>query len=574
MISALEPELLARLTAAHATDDQAAVEELDEHLAAAMRHSALMRRGFYAAVLVVSLYGTATGAVTAFDLPWFVAVGGILALELGGVVFLSNADVRRRLGEQAILSRLIGGAVAGAAATFNVVTHDSVLLGGFFALMSVLGFVTWWLDTENKRRDRLRARGHLSTPTPVYALWGHWLRHPFVTARARNLAKAHPSLGLYGSLEASLIVMRRERRNEALARALRSRIRRAVGKDMARIAALTFDMDEVADRLRGGADYDGLTALLGSELTAERVLHGRNDHAAEAARVWLSAHATAAATVDPTLRSQDRTEGKWAGEGPVDIRRVPDVGSRGLVEVGGSTWDPVSRPTTEGSSLLEALNGRPYPLPALATDDAANAPGRRHPTARPLVRVRVVGSPALLDADGGAVKGLRAKSVELLVYLAVHRHGAALNRITDAVWPDVTGDRAAQRLSTCLANLRAAMRSTVTADADAVESGTRVEPIVNTGGHYHLAPSIVHVDWWQLLDEHEQTDPLSAAVAEGLALLAEGCDYPWLDDDPLTLIRSGQARSTSQSALATTPIAAGHGREEVTVPEGEQQVER
>jgi hypothetical protein len=135
--------------------------------------------------------------------------------------------------------------------------------------MSALGFASWWLDVENKRRDRLRARGMLPAPTPKYELWGHWLRHPAITAQARRLAKAHPQLGLSGSLEAALLVRHRERRNAALAAALRTRIRAAAGKRMADIAALTYDMDEVARRLRADADYTGLTALLGRELTAE-----------------------------------------------------------------------------------------------------------------------------------------------------------------------------------------------------------------------------------------------------------------------------------------------------------------
>src|SRR6266545_4049168 len=197
MIVSLEPELLERLSRLDGGANAAVAEELDADLAAAVRRTAVMRRLFYAAVLAVALYGTATGAVAQFGLPWWVAIGGIFALELGGVVFLSNAEVRRRLGEHASLSRLLGAAVAGAAATFNVLTHRNLLLGGFFALMSVLGFLAWWLDVENKRRDRLRARGQLAAATPSYELWGHWLRHPVVTRRARGFAKAYPQLGLY-----------------------------------------------------------------------------------------------------------------------------------------------------------------------------------------------------------------------------------------------------------------------------------------------------------------------------------------------------------------------------------------
>src|SRR5262249_13762704 len=232
------PELLQLLSRLDGGANAALAEELDADLAAAVRRTAAMRRLFYAAVLAVALYGTATGAVAQFGLPWWVAIGGIFALELGGGVLLSNAETRRRLGEHAALSRLLGAVVAGAAAAFNVLTHRSLLSGGFFALMSVLGFLAWWLDVENKRRDRLRARGQLAAAAPSYELCGHWLRHPFVTRRARGFAKAYPQLGLYGSLEAALVTMRRERRNTALAEALRKRIPSAVGRDSADIPVL------------------------------------------------------------------------------------------------------------------------------------------------------------------------------------------------------------------------------------------------------------------------------------------------------------------------------------------------
>ena len=85
------------------------------------------------------------------------------------MTFLSNADVRRRLGEHAAASRLLGGIIAATAAAFNVVTHGDHLLGGFYALMSLLGFVSWWVDVENKRRDRLS-----SPPKP--AAWPRRIR--------------------------------------------------------------------------------------------------------------------------------------------------------------------------------------------------------------------------------------------------------------------------------------------------------------------------------------------------------------------------------------------------------------
>ncbi|SCL25912.1 hypothetical protein GA0070624_3201 [Micromonospora rhizosphaerae] len=579
MIVSLEPELLELLTRLDDPQATAVAEELDDNLAAAVRRAAFMRRLFYAAVLIVALYGTATGAVAAFDLPWWIAIGGIFALELGGVTFLSNADVRRRLGEHAAASRLLGGIIAAAAATFNVVTHANRLLGGFYALMSVLGFVSWWVDVENKRRDRLRARGLLPAPTPRYELWGHWIRHPMITAQARGFAKAYPQLGLYGSLQAALIVRRRERRDAALADVLRARIRAAAGKKMADIAVLTYDMDEVARRLRANADYEGLTALLGSELTAEHVLHGRDDEAAVAARAFLARqaqtrlpltgtgagpdepapsadHAEIAETDNPSPHSvPDRhtmapDEASWRAPFTVEDRLPAEGtavnGQAVLPPAGARPGVLPARPTTAGGitvTLAEPDDSRdpdqvdaPPPDPPASTTTRSSG-GSGPPSGGP-VRITVIGEPAVLDATGQPIRGLRAKSMELLVFLVVRRNGAPLTEILHTVWPDVTMQKANQRLSTCLSNLRGIIRGALEAidpaDRDETADGPRPEPIVNTGGHYHLDPAIVTVDWWQLLDERRACTPSAtdAVVSAARARIADGYDYPWLDIDP------------------------------------------
>lgn len=245
--------------------------ELDADLKRSVRHASYMRRGFYVVVLLVALAGQVSGAVEALHIPLIWAIPAVGALELGGIVVLANADVRRRLGERAIGSRLLSVAIAVGATAFNWLAHADHLLGGFFAGMSALGYLVWLTHTENQRRDRLRAKGDLPPTTPAYEVVGHWLRHPWLTRRAKSLAKANPRLGLYESLDAARAEVRRERRQSAISKVLHRKIRSAVDPTTADIAVAVYDLDEIADRLAAGADYDGLTSMIAADLAPERI---------------------------------------------------------------------------------------------------------------------------------------------------------------------------------------------------------------------------------------------------------------------------------------------------------------
>ncbi|MFK3979340.1 hypothetical protein ACI2K4_03050 [Micromonospora sp. NPDC050397] len=248
--------------------------EEDADLASAVRSTTRMRTAFYVVVLLIALGGQVSGAMEALGMPWYVALPAVGALELGGMVVLANADVRRRLGEHATLSRLLSAGIAGGAVAFNWLAHENHLEGGFYGGMSLLGYLVWLMNTENKRRDRLRAKRQLPPTPPAYEVVGHWLRHPLLTRRARTLAKAAPSLGLYGSLEAARTQVRTERRQAALSKVLRRKIRRALDGTTADIAVAVYDLDEIARRLAERADYDGLTALIAADLAPARVLAG------------------------------------------------------------------------------------------------------------------------------------------------------------------------------------------------------------------------------------------------------------------------------------------------------------
>src|SRR3954454_2605478 len=192
------------------TDLPVAEGDLDADLVRSVKQASFMRQGFYVVVLLVALAGQVSGAVEALGIPLIWAIPAVGALELGGIVILANADVRRRLGEKATASRVLSVAIAGFAVAFNWLAHSNKLLAGFFAGMSALGYLVWLMHTENQRRDRLRATRDLPAVVPAYEIIGHWMRHPWLTLRAKNLAKADSRLGLYSSIAAAKAEKRKE----------------------------------------------------------------------------------------------------------------------------------------------------------------------------------------------------------------------------------------------------------------------------------------------------------------------------------------------------------------------------
>jgi hypothetical protein len=246
-------------------------DDLDADLLKAIRNASTLRQAFYILVLLIALAGQVSGAVHSLNIPLIVAIPAVAALELGGVVVMANADVRRRLGEHALASRILSAAIAAGAVTFNWFAHPDRLEGGFYSFMSALGYLVWLMHAGNQRRDRLRATGDLPPTPPAYEMFGHWIRHPVITARARSIAKAD-GLDLYESLKAARAAIHREHRDAAIAKVLHRKIRAAVDPTTADIAVRVYDLDEIASRLAATADYNGLTALLAADLVPEQIL--------------------------------------------------------------------------------------------------------------------------------------------------------------------------------------------------------------------------------------------------------------------------------------------------------------
>jgi hypothetical protein len=231
---------------------------------------------FYALVALVALAGQAGAAVQWLHWTLPFALGAVGAVEFGGIVLSGYSDHRRGLGERAVFARTLSAAVAAGAVVVNWLGHHDHLQGGFFAGMSALGYLVWLLHSGARRRDQLRAAGHLPPVAPAYGLW-QWLRHPGLTRRARSLAlasitEANPDgLGLYGSLTAAREQARIERRQAAIAALLHNKL--TAGRDAlaGEIAVTVYDLDEIAARLSAAADYDGLARLLAVDLEPARI---------------------------------------------------------------------------------------------------------------------------------------------------------------------------------------------------------------------------------------------------------------------------------------------------------------
>jgi hypothetical protein len=257
---------------------------------------------FYVLVVVIALIGQALAAREWLGWPLLFAVPAVAALEFGGVVLSQHALARMRLAENAIVARLLSGAVAAGAVAINWLGHADHLVGAFFAGMSALGYGIWLLDAGARRRDQLRADGMLAVPPPTYGL-ARWIRRPLITWEARALAVEHSELGLHGSIAEAYAARRREQRHAAIAELLRRKL--AQGKDElnARLAIATYDLDEIAARLAAGADYDGLTTLLAADLTAA-VVAGVPDTAVD---MPTDTEPVAPPIPDTTVTSPDNT---------------------------------------------------------------------------------------------------------------------------------------------------------------------------------------------------------------------------------------------------------------------------
>ncbi|MFY1703055.1 transcriptional regulator [Micromonospora sp. WMMA1923] len=210
------------------------------------------------------------------------------------------------------------------------------------------------------------------------------------------------------------------------------------------------------------------------------------------------------------------------------------------------------------TTLREAQTGQPsapptvtvttVPLHDSRTADTPTDTGPVTPTtvtapraAEPAqARLRVLGPPHIENIAASG-RPLRAKALELAVYLAVHPDGATTREVGEYLEPDARLSQADQRVHTNASNLRHVLGRAGTAES-------KNAYLIKSSGRYRLDPATVDVDVWRLRDlmrtatiatGARRRDLLTAACDLYTAPLADGQDYEWLQPHRETVRRWG-----------------------------------
>jgi DNA-binding SARP family transcriptional activator len=247
---------------------------------------------------------------------------------------------------------------------------------------------------------------------------------------------------------------------------------------------------------------------------------------------------------------------------------VPEPTAPSTTDSGDPTDVPHDAPADlDRSDLAVPVLEPPTPPDAdqtAAPRSAPDAPDRSSAPAqagRPRVPIRVLGRPALVTTSPPKQE-LRRRALELLVYLAVHRGGANLADIKEAFWPDASNRRAGERLQTEVGDLRGRIRDayhaiTTNDTGKDQDNGEQVQPVINTGGRYHLNPDLLDIDWWTVQDALAAATTDTAHRAEHLRRavdafggpLADGCGYDWMPDVEEHVRRQGIIAYTQLAQL-------------------------
>ena len=255
-----------------------------------------------------------------------------------------------------------------------------------------------------------------------------------------------------------------------------------------------------------------------------------------------------AATPTPTTASTSPGPVEATGHNSATARPHASAGSTGIID---TRPHPIAdtRAVADAGGHDTLLSAGPETVPP-AVNGEQQQPRR--------VQVSVLGPPSITDAASGPP--LRAKALEVLVYLAVHDGEATVDAILDDLLPDAPTSKAPGRLYTYVSNLRAVLRHT----------GGPGDYLTHPQNRYTLNPALVDVDLWRMRaairDAERATDPQARVAALRRAVdtyrghLADGVDYEWIEP-----YREAVRQQALDTYLALADALADHPAHQLTV---------
>ena len=144
------------------------------------------------------------------------------------------------------------------------------------------------------------------------------------------------------------------------------------------------------------------------------------------------------------------------------------------------------------------------------------------------IRVGLFGPPSIRLGDEDISGNLRRKSRELLIFFLLHPQGVGREQALDALWPETEPDKAAEKFSAQLGDIRRSLRHPSNPTAKFVDK---------SGDIYRVGPTDFDVDVWRFdrfLAQASKGDGVRKALEEAADLyrgeLLEGIYYEWASE--------------------------------------------
>ncbi|MFI6273078.1 AfsR/SARP family transcriptional regulator [Micromonospora zamorensis] len=276
-----------------------------------------------------------------------------------------------------------------------------------------------------------------------------------------------------------------------------------------------------------GAWPDGDTILVAEDGSTSMIKHDAKQLSCPSAVGRLSVINRSETTELLRLLAESHT---GEPQPPAPAQRTP------LDRLVGAAHAPNPTPENSAAAHLPERRDHAGNEPQPAGDDRRCSTGGR-------VDVRVLGGARIVDAD--TTTPLRAKALELLVYLVVQDGDAAQDNILDDLLPDAPASKAPHRLHTYVSALRKTL----------VRTGGPAAYLTHPSRRYALNRDALDTDLWRMrtalrdaalaTTDADRTAALQRAVDAYDGTLAAGFDYEWIE-----AYREGIRRQTLDAHLA------------------------